>query len=207
MMRIRPLFERSLALPRSLAADQNGIAAIEFALIAPIFLLLIFGLFDLAHMANAKSVFEGVVQRAARASSLETADTSVIDTMVFNNLKPLMPGIQRSDMTTKRMSYYDFADIKRPETIDDKNTNGKCDTGETYFDENRNNQWDADVGVSGNGGAGDVVIYTVEVTYKPPIRIPVLPSAWASRKLMATAVKKNQPYANQPPYSSTTKAC
>lgn len=194
-------------LASRLRSDEKGIAATEFGLIAPVFLILIIGLFDMAHMTYAKTNFEGVVQSAARASSLETADTTAADLMVFNRMKPLMPGIQRSDLKTKRTSYYDFADIARPETLDDKNGNNQCDTGETYFDENRNGRWDKDIGSDGNGGAGDVVMYTATVTYKPPIKIPFMPAMWANRTLTATAVKKNQPFAQQTPYAATSKSC
>lgn len=191
-----------------LLRDERGIAATEFALIAPVFILMIMAMFDMAHMTYARATFDGIVQRAARASSLETADTAAADTMVYNNVKILLPAIVRSDMTTTRMSYYDFADIKRPEKLEeDKNNNGECNTGDKYLDENNNNTFDKDIGKDGNGGAGDVVMYTATIEYKPVLRVPFLPSAWSKRKLTATAVKKNQPFANQTAYSSTKKTC
>lgn len=195
-------------LPSRLLRDERGIAATEFALIAPVFILLIMGLFDMAHMTYARATFDGIVQRAARASSLETANTAAADNMVFSNVKTLLPGILRSDLTTNRMSYYDFADIKRPEKLEeDANNNGNCDAGDKYLDENNNNRFDRDIGKDGNGGAGDVVMYTATVEYKPVFRIPFMPSAWNKRTLTATAVKKNQPFTNQTGYSTTKKTC
>ncbi len=193
---------------RRLLRDERGIAATEFALIAPVFILLVMGMFDMAHMTYAKATFDGIVQRAARASSLETADTAAADTMVYNNVKVLLPAIARSDLTTKRQSYYDFADIKRPEKLEeDKNNNGECDTGDKYLDENNNGTFDKDIGKDGNGGAGDVVMYTATVEYKPVFRIPFMPTSWNKRTLTATAVKKNQPFTNQAVYSTTKKTC
>lgn len=201
-------FGRPSSSARRLLRDEQGVAATEFALIAPVFILMVIGLFDMAHMTYAKAVFDGIVQRAARASSLETADTAAADTMVYNNIKTLLPNVPRSDMTTKRMSYYDFADIKRPEKLqDDKNSNGECDTGDKYLDENNSNTFDKDIGKDGNGGAGDVVMYTVTVKYKPVFRIPFMPAMWTDRTLTATAVKKNQPFANQSAYATTVKTC
>lgn len=198
---------RLARLIQRLARDSRGIAATEFGLIAPIFLLLLVGLFDMSHMAYIRVIFDGVVQRAARSSSLEGADTATADNMIFELLKPVIPGVQRSDIKTKRMSYYDFADIKRPEKLTDKNGNGKCDKGENYIDENANGQWDDDIGSEDNGGAGDVVLYTAEVTYKPLFTIPFAPGLLGNRTLTATAVKKNQPFRQQTSYETTVKTC
>jgi hypothetical protein len=85
--------------------------------------------------------------------------------------------------------------------------NGICDEGEPYVDENSSGAWDEDVARSGNGGAGDVVMYTVTATYSPVFKIPFMPSAWSDRTLTATAIKKNQPFAEQTGYATTAGTC
>lgn len=201
-----------------LLRSQRGIAATEFGLIAPVFFLFVFGMFHLGHMVYAKAVFEGAVERAARESSLETADTTAADAMVKALIKPLLPGVT---LQTTRTSYYDFADIARPEKWTDNKgkdkfgnwinypgrDNGVCDQGEAYIDENGSGQWESDIGVGGNGGAGDVILYTVKATYTPLFRVPFLPAQWTDKQLVATAVKKNQPFAAQVKYSSTAGTC
>jgi hypothetical protein len=201
------------ALRRTLGAlhrAQGGVSATEFGLLAPVFFTLIIGVLDVAHQTYARAVFVGAVERAARDSSLETADTAASDAMIKETMGLLMPDLA---IKTTRTSYYDFADIKRPERFTDnkgKNQygqwnpdpgrdNGKCDYGESYEDFNRNGKWDDSTksGASTNGGSGDVVIYTVSATYSPLFKIPFAPELWNQRTMTSTAVKKNQPFAQQ----------
>ena len=62
-----------ITLPAQLAQDATGAVLIEFALVAPVFLMLIMGTFDLGQMAYGKSVLEGAVQKAARDSEIGRA--------------------------------------------------------------------------------------------------------------------------------------
>ncbi|AKH41532.1 Flp pilus assembly pilin Flp [Altererythrobacter atlanticus] len=189
---------------RALSRREDGTAVMEFGLIAPVFVILLMGIYDLSHMVYARSVLAGAVERAARDSSLEGGDTDVADQIVEDAIRPVLPGV---DLDPQRLSYFDFADIGRPEQFDDENGNNVCDNGEAYVDENRNGIWDADIGVANNGGAGDVVIYTVTATYSPLFKIPFMPEMWNERTLTATAVKKNQPFANQLGYATTAGTC
>ena len=189
---------------RHIRRGDDGSAVMEFGLIAPVFMLLLMGTYDLAHMVYAKALFAGAVERAARAAALEGADTAALDLMVTAAVEPVLPGV---DVETSRQSYFDFADIDRAETFDDENGDDICNNGETYIDENRSGTWEGDVGVSGNGGAGDVVIYTATATYPPLVKIPMMPERWNERTLTATAVKKNQPFGNQMGYATTTGTC
>ena len=193
-----------ITLPAQLAQDATGAVLIEFALVAPVFLMLIMGTFDLGQMAYGKSVLEGAVQKAARDSALETSSTLVADNTVKNIIGPILPGAQ---LTTTRTSYFDFVDIGRPERWNDGNNNGQCDNNETYVDENSNGDWDKDIGVTGNGGASDVIIYTVVVKYTPVFRIPFMPAKWYERTLTSTAVRKNQPFAQQTALGSNSGIC
>lgn len=192
------------ATARQLAAAQGGNAAIEFGLIAPVFLILLLGSFDVAQMAYGKAVLNGAVERAARTGTLETADTTAADNLVKNAIKPVLPN---GTVVTSRKSYYDFADVARKEKWTDTNGNGTCDNGENYVDENRSGSWEADLGKSGNGGAGDVVLYTVTVTYKPIFTAKYFSTYNANRTLTAVGVRKNQPFANQVSYGSSAGTC
>ena len=194
----------SRMLARKLARDESGVTVVEFALVAPTFLLLLMGTLDIGQMVYAQSVLNGAVQTAARDASLEGGDTDAADALVMERVEGIMPGVE---LATSRTSYYDFADIERSEQWNDADDNGICDDGEAYVDENRNGQWDDDIGMSGNGGANDVVIYTVEATYAPMIKVPFLKEEWNSRTLESSAIKKNQPFANQSGYSSEAGTC
>lgn len=194
---------RAVALARALRSDDAGSALLEFAFTAPLWILLVLGSLDLGQMAYAKSLLSGATQDAARNASLETGDTSKADAMVEDQVRRIAPSAR---VKTSRVSYYDFADIGRPEAWGDKNGDGSCDNNETYTDENGNGQWDADVGVSGNGGADDVVMYTVTVEYNRLFKMPLTPGN-STRTITASAVRKNQPFANQDGYGSEAGVC
>lgn len=189
---------------RDLRCNAAGVTSIEFALIAPVFFFFLIGSIDLAQAAYGSSVLNGAVQKAARDSTLETSNTTVADNMVKGMISPILPG---ATLTSVRTSYYDFVDVGRPEKWNDSNNNGICDNGETYVDENENNNWDSDVGIAGNGGANDVIVYSVTVKYKTLIDVPIIPRSWINRTLKATTIKKNQPFANQHGYGSTARIC
>lgn len=195
---------QSLRLRRGLAAAQDGVTALEFALVAPVFLMMMLGMFDIGQMVYLRAVLYGAVEQAARSASLESGDTTTADNIVKNAVKPVMP---TATITTTRKSYYDFTDVNRAEKFTDLNGNGTCNAGEPFIDENRSGSWDANVGKSGNGGAGDVVIYTVNVTYKPLFTVKWLSTWNQDRTLTAVGVRKNQPFAAQQSYGSSAGTC
>ena len=188
-----------------LARDAAGAGTIEFALVVPMFLTLLFGVIDLGQMAYGESVLNGAVQQAARNSTLETTNTTAADQSVKDTIAPVLPG---AVVTSTRTNYYDFADVNRKEKWTDSNSNGTCDNGEPYVDENGDGHWNSDIGESGNGGANDVVVYTVTAKYTPVIAIPLVPSSFRQQvTLTSSAVKKNQPFANQVSYGTVTGTC
>ena len=184
---------------RSAAADESGITVVEFGIVAPVFAVLLMGLMDLSHTAYTQSVLNGAVQEAARAASLEGGNPATVDATVTQMVQRIAPN---ASVTTSRESYFDYADIDRPESWDDADDSGECDNGESYVDENNNDQWDADIGATGNGGASDVVIYTVNISYERPFAMPLLPGA-AQQNMSIRALRKNQPFAQQAPYNNT----
>lgn len=204
---------RDRATLNGVLCSNDGAVAVEFAIIAPVFLVMMVGIFDMGQLLYAKSVLDGAVQSAARTSALETGDTEEADALVEKSVKPILPGVE---VETSRVSYFDFADIERPERWDDddgdeeddpEDGDGVCNNGEKYTDENGNGQWDADIGLEGNGGANDVVIYSVTAKYTPTFKVPFLPARWSERSLNSTAVRKNQPFANQVGYGSNAGSC
>lgn len=191
-------------VPQRLACARDGATVVEFALVAPVFLLLLLGTFDIGQMVYAKAILNGTVEKAARNGSLETADTTAADNMVKSAMQPILPN---ATITTTRKSYYDFGDVARAEKWTDNNHDGICNSGEPYVDENGNGQWDADIGKNGNGGANDVVLYTVTVTYQPIFTARFMSNYGATRTLTAIGVRKNQPFATQTTYGSSVGTC
>ena len=162
-----------------LRCDERGTTVMEFGLMVTVFMTLLLGLFDLGQLAYANAILRGATQDAARNSSLETGNTTTADAAVTSIIRTVAPD---ATVSSSRVSYYDFEDVERPESWNDENDDGVCNDGEAYVDENANGSWDEDIGVSGNGGAGDVVIYTVTVRYDPLFPNPFLPGGAAKRE-------------------------
>ena len=196
--------DRFTLLLNTVKADQRGTTVMEFGLMATVFMTLLIGLFDLGQLAYTNAILRGATQEAARSASLETANTTTADAAVTDIVRTVAPD---ATVTSSRVSYFDFEDIERPESWNDEDNSGVCDNSEVYSDENGNGQWDQDIGVSGNGGAGDVVIYTVTVTYTPLFPNPFLPGGTTARQVTSSAVKKNQPFADQANYGSEAGTC
>jgi Flp pilus assembly protein TadG len=182
-----------LSLMHWLSLDTAGATAVEFALIMPLFLLVLVGSLDLGQMVYAKAVLDGVVEKAARDSTLETGDTSLADGIVRETIAPILPD---SRVTATRKSYFDYANSNRgEELITDANGDGNASQGDKFIDLNNNDRRDKDLGVDGNGGSNDVIVYTVNVEYEPIFAMPLVPLDWSTRNISATAVKRNQPFA------------
>ncbi len=206
MIRLRSCFRwlKRRDAAQALRRDARGAAVIEMAFALPVFLVLMAGLFDLAHVIYVRSILNGAIRQVSRSGSLEAANTSSLDTYISAAVRRVAPN---AVVTTTRQSYYSFADVDRPEKWNDGNSNGTCDAGESYVDENKNGSWDADIGRSGNGGAGDVVQYKVSVTFDRIFAFGTLLGGSKKYTIDATTVVKNQPFAYQPGYGSATGVC
>ncbi|WP_260923289.1 TadE/TadG family type IV pilus assembly protein [Novosphingobium sp. 9] len=199
-----PAFHHRPGVLRAIASDRGGVTVVEFALAAPVFLLMMMGIFDIGYMAYINSVLHGAVEQVSRNGTIETANTTTEDAYVTGIVQKVIPS---ATLTFSRKSYYDFTDVGRAESWNDSNNDGTCDNGESYIDENQNGQWDADIGVSGNGGADDVILYTATVTYKPLFPVPLMKNWNTNQTLTATSVRKNQPFATQTSYGSSVGVC
>jgi Flp pilus assembly pilin Flp len=179
---------------QALRSDRQGATVVEFALVAPVLLVLMLGLFDLAYNMYTAQMLQGAIQDAARDSTIEGASSrdDAIDAHVTRAVKAVAPG---STLTFARKAYRDFTGVGRPEEFDDVNANDTCDNGEPYEDANFNGSWDLDPGADGFGGARDAVLYSVGVSYKRVFPIyALIPGQTSEQSLVATTVLRNQPY-------------
>lgn len=198
-------------LARRLTRDRRGATIIEFAMVAPVMLLLMMGLGDLLFQVYAQAVLTGAVQKAARDSGIQAADSATIDSAVITMLRPLVNNLTAncaanagaSTWCSTRKSYDSFSQVP-PEPLVDTNNNGIRDPGECFIDQNGNGVWDVDRGTTGQGGASAVALYTMTITY--PRLFPVAGLfGWASTQTISSSlVLKNQPYASQAAAAATT---
>lgn len=205
MIRRRFLLARGVL--RHLRQDREGVTLVEFAFVGPVLILMLMGLFDIAHTQYTSAVLYGAVQKAARDYTLESATTSAatIDTRVQDQIRSVMPN--GATITFTKTAFDDFKNVNEREEYTDLNNNGTCNTGEPYQDENNNGVWDIYRGQSGLGTARDVMLYTTNVTYPrlfPMFGMIGLP---ANVTLSATTVLRRQPFDQGSNMSPTVRNC
>ena len=181
---------------RSILRDQRGAALVEFAVIAPVLLLMLLGLFEMGWSLYIQSQLQGAVQGAARAATIENANATQaqIDARVSQAVLDI---ISPATIAFNRKAYSNFADAGQAEDYTDINKDGVCNDGEPFEDANGNGVWDLDKGSAGFGGARDVVLYDVTVTYQRPFgfgRWIGLPNTVSTQ---ATTILRNQPYGDK----------
>jgi hypothetical protein len=189
---------RRPAAPRRadhLAADQNGSTIMEFALIAPTMLLMLLGGMDFAYRSYVTSIVEGEVQRSGRDSTIQGGAErgGALDNRIRQQVGT---ALRNATVTTSREFYSTFLATK-PERFVDSNNNGRRDAGECYDDINGNSQWDARPARSGQGGAKDVTIYRVTVTYPRLFPIGRMLGLSNTEQIVVQTALKNQPFSAQ----------
>jgi hypothetical protein len=184
---------RFIDLARRLRGHQRGTAITEFALTAPLFLLLLMGIFDYSWQFYARQVLQGAVAKAARDSTLEgnAASQAVLDEKVRMAVKNVFG---KATVTFTRQTYDSFDAVGKPEPFKDKNGNNQYDAGECFEDINANGSWDADRGRAGNGGADDVVLYTASMEFNRILPVWQMLGQPQKTILKQSTVLRNQPY-------------
>lgn len=185
-----------MTLRPALLRDNSGAALVEFALIAPVLLLLLLGMFDMGYNYYIQSQLQGAVLQAARDSGIEGAQArrAAIDDRVIDAVHDIVPG---AAVTFGRRSYAKFADVEQAEDYTDINGNSLCDDGEPFEDANGNGTWDKDRGIAGMGGARDVILYSVTISYRRPFGVTQIVGLPQDFSTTATTVLRNQPWAAQ----------
>jgi Flp pilus assembly protein TadG len=175
--------------------DERGSYAIEYAIILPAFLMLMMGTFDIGFGMYAKSVLAGSVDQAARASTLEVNSTD--QTSVDDKVRGAMGTVARyATLSFARTSYESFSSVGAAERFTDSNGNGTREVGECYEDSNNNGTWNSVGGTNGQGGADDVVLYRVTMSYDRLFPLWKMLGQPQHNDIVVTTVLRNQPYSN-----------
>lgn len=181
---------------RQLLQNKRGVTAVEFALVTPVFLLMLLGTLNLGQAIYLEGVFHGAVQDAGRDAGLESgaANLGEIDSLVMKRVSGLAP---RGAIISSRKNYTTFNDVGTPEDFADANNNGTYDDNECFIDVNGNSTWDEDRAVAGLGGADDVVVYTASLTYNWLIPMGGFLGGASTNTISASTVLRNQPFGSQ----------
>lgn len=196
-------------LSLSLLSDRRGLAAVEFAFLAPVLILLICGTIELGYLYTAQTSLAGAVSRAARqsATTQETSAavrkqaTRAVVERAMNNF----PLATNQSAVIEVNAYHSFGDT-HPEQYTDMNDNGRYDppapdyVGDPFTDRNGNGTWDAEVPYATDsvGEPGDVIRYSA--TYPVRHLFTFITDAAGLRtgaKITATAIVRNEPVRTQ----------
>ena len=180
-----------------LLRDRRGVTIVEFALIAPVLMLMLMGLLDLAFNMYTTEMLQGAIQSAARDSTIEgsSGHETELDAKVTKAVRAVAP---TAVLTFDRKAYSSFTEAGRPEDYTDVDNDGTCNHGEPFEDANGNGNWDLDRGKAGFGGARDALLYTVTVNYQRPFPVAgFIPGQSKDFTLSAVTVLRNQPYGQQ----------
>ena len=191
------IFRRS----KLLAADSRGSVVIEFALGAPILVLLVTGAMELGAMTFTTATMEGALREASRYGITgQESDPGLRLGKIMKIIRKQSDGlVDLSKAKVKILVYPGFDKIGAGEDFVDGNGNGKYDPGETYTDANGNGTYDSDIGKPGPGDAGQVVLY--KIRYDWPLLTPVfsrLLGNIATVPLQASLAVRNEPFDTNP---------
>ena len=185
------------ALERAVPAlwhDVRGLAAIEFAVAAPVMAVALAGALELTVASFVGSLLESSLSDASRygVTGFTTEEVSreqrVLDIVGARTL-----GLLDMDaVAIASLIYPSFEDIGQPEPFDDLNANGTRDAIEPFQDINGNGQWDLDMGVAGMGGPGDIVVYSI--AYAWPMMTPIIDHIVGEIDLSSSIAVRNEPF-------------
>jgi Flp pilus assembly protein TadG len=192
-MRIRDgWFGRQL---RRFARNNEGAAALEFALVLPPLCLILVGMFEMSMLMFTQASMEGALREAARFGMTgSVTDPALRQTQILNIINKDTFNMLTSP-TISFMIYNSFNNVGSPEPWIDANGNGKWDSGESYTDVNSNAKWDADQGKTGVGASAQIVQYTVQYDWHviTPFMAPIFGNG-GKVHLKASVVMRNEPW-------------
>ena len=191
---------RRFAAPRrktGIHADERGIVAPEFAIISPLLIIMIIGIFELGTIMLVNSLMEGAMRDASRYGITGREEEGVTREDYIRQMvdEKTLGFVDMDNVSLETLVYPDFGSIGDGETYVDGNGNGDYDEGETFTDTNDNGIWDSDIGEVGAGGADDVVLYRVRYDWE--IMTPFFSNLLGSDgafALQASIAVRNEPW-------------
>jgi Flp pilus assembly protein TadG len=182
-----------------LRANQRGTTLMEFAFVAPTLSLMLLAAFDFSYGQYVGSILQGEVQKSGRDAALEGGSSGLasLDGRVRTRVDTLVENATYN-ITRKNVASFERAGQAEP-FIDAAPLDGICNRGEAYTDENNNGSFDsaATAGSDGQGGARDITVYTVSVSYPRLFPLNGLLGLPTTVTQTATTVLRNQPFGQQ----------
>lgn len=173
-----------------------GITSVEFAIVAPVMILLMMGIIEFSLIMFTTTVMESAATTTARygMTGYVAAGSSRQDQIIANIQERTAGLLDPTHITITTKVYATVDRVGDPETcINPASPPCPGTAGVNYVDINGNGQWDWDMGAAGLGNANDIVVYVV--TYPWPVTTPVIASIIGNPyNITVRTVVKNEPY-------------
>ena len=185
-----------MAFPASAAfpGTRRGVSALEFALVAPVFFILLIGVFDLSILFFLMLTLESATLDAARFGSTGAVpEDATRDERIRQIVHGATMGLLDDKNLDIQMLVYDsYEDVAAAEWLVDINENGAHDSGETFYDVNGNGEWDGDTGDPGSGAPNEIVVYRVSAQYR--LMTPLMDDLIGAIPIRSAAPIRNEPF-------------
>ncbi len=186
-----------LGFLRNLRQNEQGVTAIEFAIIAPVLFLMMMAIIEVSLIIFAQSTLEAAAFNASRIgkSGYSEAGSTRDETILayFDRFEDTVFDTAKFDISS--LTYARFDQIGKSEPFVDNNNNGIRDVGENYTDVNGNATYDDDMGAAGVGGTSEIVVYTIN--YPWAILTPIMRNIMGENGVMqltSRAIIQNEPF-------------
>ena len=188
--------------------QEEGSVITEFAITLPIFLTMVFGIFEIGYYFYLSTAIENAVLSASRfgitggtlneSVNREDQVRDIVLAETFGSLKP-------DNLQIDTRVFQQFADIGiDPEPFEDENDSGTYDPGEPFTDENGNGVYDDNLGEAGLGAAGDIVLY--KITYNGASLTGLGDIFVDGYTIEATVAVRNEPFPVDAPEDNEAEA-
>lgn len=180
---------------RKIIRDNEGTTALEFAMITPVFMLIMMGIIEFSLVMFTQAIMESATGNTARTGKTGYSEGQLSrEQQLINSVATRTSALlDPTKLTVSMRVYPSFDSVNDPEPYTDSNHNGMYNSGEPYTDVNGNGQWDNDMASAGAGNANDIVVYTVSYPWR--IMTPILSNIMGTTyNVSARAVVKNEPW-------------
>jgi Flp pilus assembly protein TadG len=190
---------------------ELGSVITEYAIVLPVFLVMIVGGFEIGRIYMISAALEGTLVQSTRIAMSGYLPTDYatreeyIEALVVTSLQSV--GVT-SGVTVSMMVYSSFANVGEAEPYVDQNGNNEYDVGECYTDVNGSLFWDADMGDTGAGGEENIMVMTVDVD------LPFMTSfmshitdTFGGIGLSGSTIIRNEPFGGVPWEASSNVLC
>jgi len=173
---------------------RRGAAALEFALVAPVFFILLIGVFDLSILFFLLLTLENAALDAARFGSTGAVPE---DATRDERIREIVHGatmglLDDKGLDIRMLVYESYEDVAAAEWLFDVNGNDAHDPGEIFDDVNGNGVWDGDPGVPGSGAPNEIVVYRVSAQYR--LITPLMDDLIGAIPIRSAVPIRNEPF-------------